>query len=243
LEENNFISSLEKSKATQIMVSLLNQGSMSFTQLISYTGGSPRTLIDRIDELSKNKLITVKKETKFPFREEIELTAKGTEIAKLLRSAYKLSEKGLSRNEKILLFMMYRLGNIIKGTTRIEKLPFILKHELGVDLKYHYIPMEYGPYSVELLEEIGLLENKGYITIQSNIVTVKDKDEEKEVERRMYCLTSKGLKKAQEVSKKISAEIQEAINKLDNYNKMPLSDLLDFVHKKYPEYRKRSNNC
>ncbi|MEM0466705.1 MAG: winged helix-turn-helix transcriptional regulator [Candidatus Thermoplasmatota archaeon] len=237
-------SSLEKSKATQMIVALLDwKKSMSFTELMREINANPRTLADRIDELSQYKIISVEKEKSFPFKETISLTDKGRELAQRIKIAYMSIDSNISNRAKILLHMMYVLGGEIIGTTKLEKLPFLLEKEFEVNLGYHYDCMEYGPYSIELLNEINILQMKGYISIREELVPIKEKGTAKTVERRTYCLTEKGKEKNKKIIQELDQNIRNSIEKIRKYNNMNLNELLDYVHKKYPEYRKTNKNC
>jgi DNA-binding HxlR family transcriptional regulator/uncharacterized protein YwgA len=237
-------SSLEKSKATQMIVALLDQQkSMSFTELMRIINANPRTLADRISELSQYKIISVEKEKSFPFKETITLTNEGLELAKRIKIAYVSIDSNISYRAKILLYMMHVLGGEIIGSTKMEKLPFLLEKEFDVKLGYHYNPMDYGPYSIELLNEINILQMKGYISVREEVVPIKEKGTTKAVERRTYCLTDKGKEKNNKMLQELNQNIRDSIEKIRKYNDMNLNDLLDYVHTKYPEYKKKSKNC
>jgi DNA-binding HxlR family transcriptional regulator len=236
--DNSIAASLEKSKAAQLVLALLGKESMSFSELMEATKANPRTLSDRIVELSQNNLISVEKDTKFPFKETITLTKRGEMIAQYLNRAYSTPSKGLSERAKILLYMIHEMGNIVKGTTRMEKLPFLLDNEFGVKLAYQYIAEAHGPYSIELLEEIKLLQDNGYLAVTEEIVPVDKNGETVQVERRDYCLTQKGIEKSKELTEGISNQIKTSVNELKKFNNMKLQVLLDYVHTKYPNYKK-----
>lgn len=237
-------SSLEKSKATQIIVALLEeQKSMSFTELMRTINANPRTLADRITELSKYKIISVKKEKSFPFKETISLTEGGRELAKRIKIAFVTVDSTISKRAKILLHMLHVLGGEIVGTTKMEKLPFLLEKEFSVQLGYNYCPMDYGPYSIELLNEINILQTNGYISIYDELVPIKEKGTSKTVERRTYCLTEKGREKTKKIFNELDQKTRDSVEKIRHYNDMSLSELLDYVHTKYPEYKKNSKNC
>jgi DNA-binding HxlR family transcriptional regulator len=237
------VSNFEKSKATQMIVTLLDKNSMNFTELMRATKSNPRTLSDRIKDLSNNKIISVKKLPKFPFTETIELTEDGKEIAKRMKIVYSHSEKGISKRAKQLLYVIYEAGEKIVGTTRMEKLPFILEKEFEMRFNYHYKPMNYGPYSIELLDEIDALQREGYIEISEEFVPVKTEDgSTKETERRSYILTKKGIELGKNLKSKVPPIEQKTLNFIKKYNQLSLNSLLDFVHGKYPTYKKDIKN-
>ena len=241
MDKSKLASSFEKSKATQLIIALLGQESMSFSQLMEATKANPRTLSDRIKELDDNNIISVKKDNKFPFKETIKLTENGRRIANLIIPVYTNQPKGLSTRAKTLLYMIFKMGGCINGTTRMEKLPFLLEKELGVNLSYHYTAMPYGPYSTELLDELNLLRAQGLLSISEEVVPVKNSGETKAVERRNYYLTKEGKELCRKLSKDFSVKTQASIIKLvEKYGNMSLQDLLDYVHKEYPLYKKNS---
>jgi len=76
----------ERAKALQILLTLDDKKPMSFNELQKVVGGSPRTLIDRLDELSAQNIVYVGTNKKFPFRNEIILMNEGKRIKKLLKN-------------------------------------------------------------------------------------------------------------------------------------------------------------
>jgi len=236
----DLVSSFEKSKATNLIITLLDKKSMNFTELMKSTKSNPRTLSDRIKDLAKAKVISVEKLQNFPFTETIQLTKKGVEIAKRMKRVYSHSENSISERAKKLLYIINEAGGSIIGTTRMEKLPFLLEKKYDIQFDYHYNPMTYGPYSIELLDDIELLSNNGYLQIIEEFVPVKTDDGSlKETARRSYVLTKKGEEKSKRIKGDILPKIETALDFIHTYNRIALKSLLDYVHKKYPNYQKK----
>jgi len=226
---------IEKRRAAQLLVTLLEEGPMSFSQIHSFTKGSPRTLMDRIEELTSNGLIKQHAKKEFPFTKTIQLTQKGEKYARLIRHIY--TKPKLSQSESRLLSLLYYLDGTIKGTTRLEKLPFLLEKEGNIKIgDYVYSPEKFGPYSIDVLADMDELCEMGLVDIEEEIVTV---EEDKEVIRRSYVLTDRGKSIAKNAFEALDEITKKAYSILDRYNNMPLKDLLEYVHRKYPEFHSK----
>jgi len=240
MSKENLGNIFEKSKAIDIIILLIEEETTTLTNLIKIVGGSTGTVYDRLDELSEANIITIKKKNKFPFTRTVQLTEKGKDIAAKLRRIRFETSGELTESARLIIYMIYSFGSSIHGTTRMEKLPFLLEKEGSIKLSYYYKPMTWGPYSIELLDELNFLQDQGYLNIIEETVEISNNAQEhKKVERKSYILTVQGLSKAKRIKKQLSEQDTQAIGKIKKYNDMPLEDLLDYVHTKYPSYQKK----
>jgi len=150
--------------------------------------------------------------------------------------------QGMNRINRtdLLLLLLYTAGpsgNIceaIGGKTRLQKEVFLAQKDLKdkkIKSNYSFRPYLYGPYSIELYDDINWLVSEGIIEIR------KIKLEKRGIYTE-YKLTSKGKnevkQKLDNPNMKISYEIISNIKK--QYNKMNIVSLVEFTHNKYPEY-------
>jgi uncharacterized protein len=146
----------------------------------------------------------------------------------------------------------------IQGTTRLQKLLFLLEHEAnlkattGSDFKFE--AWKFGPVSKELYDDLEKLENLGLLEtdpISASSPTELDEyglsfddlmgEEKREAqessEEKRYRLTRKGLDwiKAHVDGKK-QHEVVDKIRRIKaKYGALSLQDLLHYVYSKFPE--------
>ena len=119
----------------------------------------------------------------------------------------------------------------IDGSTRFQKLVFLLQKETEAPESFEYQSAQYGPFSVSLARGLETLESNGYIkrTVETNAVGN---------ERDIYRITTEGIQLAQAMVKKdqyqplfdYSEEIKS------RYNSRSLDELLQYVYRKYPDF-------
>jgi uncharacterized protein YwgA len=127
--------------------------------------------------------------------------------------------------------------NEIQGITRFQKLVFLLQEgdllnmdEISDDEKFDYKPHNYGPYSKELHDWLDELAKQG--TIEREI-----KETPAGNEKEVYHWSDEGddaiadtdILTDEDMSGRVSAV-------LDEFNSIPLLELLDEVYEAYPEY-------
>ncbi|MDH3617563.1 MAG: Panacea domain-containing protein [Nitrosopumilus sp.] len=120
----------------------------------------------------------------------------------------------------------------IRGKVRLQKLVFLSQVQLGKKYDFEFEPAPLGPlsdrvnYLLGRMTELGIIEEKIKSTASGNDV---------------YCyrITATG-KKFLESAKQNKVLSKEEIKTIDSvfkkYGKMSYVELLDLVHKKYPEY-------
>jgi len=144
------------------------------------------------------------------------------------------------------LSLLYAAGGKIKGKTRFQKLAFLADQELeehDID-PYDFIPYDYGPFDKSVFESLEFLEDKGLVKCDSTRTYGGDK-------RYDYRLTQKGHKSYKENLPEATTDLEEgeeefrtiheiAEDIVDEYNDVPISNLLDYVYTEYPEYAENS---
>lgn len=140
----------------------------------------------------------------------------------------------------LLLLLLYAAGpsgkncETIGGKTRLQKEVFLAQKDLkdnNIKSNYYFRSYHYGPYSIELYDDVNWLASEGIIEIRKIRL-------EKRGIYTEYKLTRKGIEemeqKLDDPKLKKSFDIISRIKK--EYNKMSIVSLVEFTHKKYPEY-------
>ena len=168
----------------------------------------------------------------------------------------------LSRAQLLMLLLAApgpegREAEPIQGTTRLQKLMFLLEQETGLRTtsgpEFDFTAYKFGPVSKELYDDLEKLENLGFL--QSDPVaeaspTELDEyglafddlmgDEEQEskeaFEEKRYRLTPKGLEwlKARSDPRKDKDALERIRRVKSQYGGLSLHDLLHHVYTKYP---------
>jgi len=149
-------------------------------------------------------------------------------------------------------------GEAIQGTTRLQKLLFLLEHEAklvpGTGAGFEFTAWKFGPVSKELyddlekLENLGLLESEGvamssateldeYGLSFDDLMGEEETQSKDNLEEKRYALTSAGLKWVQShIDPKRDKDILEKIRRIKTkYGALSLQDLLHYVYTKYPD--------
>ena len=140
--------------------------------------------------------------------------------------------------------------NRVNGITRLEKLLYLVEQETKVadsvaNEKLKFVPYAYGPFSkdiyqaVEILEEAELVEEERLVdgkTIDSmEDVDVTGAVEGDEYVERQFLLTEKGALVADQLGRH-HPDVVAALTKIkDQYAARPLSSLIRYVYRAYPE--------
>lgn len=127
----------------------------------------------------------------------------------------------------------------IEGITRFQKLVFMAQNEIP-DLQtgeYTFKSYSYGPFSKELYDDIDKLVTNGYI---ERTVEQTGNGNEKHI----YSLTKKGREYIRQILETESGsedlEVESLRQLKDEYNDMPILQLIRLVYNKHPEYAEDS---
>jgi uncharacterized protein YwgA/predicted transcriptional regulator len=221
---------VRREKAPEILVALLSKP-MGVRELWQVVGGSPNTIELRVRELTRAGLIQEEEPKGWRYKKVLSLTDKGRRVAEMLRletslmgSSRKPTEAELRERGKWLLSLLHTVGGSLEGAVRLQKLLFLMKKELGVELPYHYAPFKHGPFCGEIYVDLMDLESVGWVNVIREVA-----------EPVLISLTEEGKKVAREIVESLPPEIAQVLPKLKEYNKMPLSQLLEYVYTRYPK--------
>ena len=196
------------------------------------------TIERALEELTREGYLYYQKTKAFPFNFVVTLTHKGRKFAFDYCSP---DYEKLGSGEMLLLLIIHAVGGQIKGTTKLEKLPFLLEHDFNVKLDeiFSYFPYFYGPYSRDVIKSVNTLAYCGFVSIEERIFP-SETDGDKERTIRAYTLTQKGLDFAENLFKKLPDEFQRRVVKLRPHAAKTTKELLRYVYSKYPEMGKYS---
>lgn len=140
------------------------------------------------------------------------------------------------------LSLLYEADNHqIQGRTRMQKLVFLTQQRLDDEglQPYRYIAYDYGPFSKDLLDALEEYDEKGLVERR----TERTWDGSNKY---IYQLTPDGKRNFERnLRESDDAEEIERIrgtssNVIDEFNKMSISKLLDYVYDHYPSYAENS---
>jgi len=145
-------------------------------------------------------------------------------------------ESEMSRMDIILMMLYNNNGKSlsIRGKTRLQKLVFLVQKELediGYKSRYAFRPYLYGPYSQELYTDITWLKMNDYIEVK------KEFNEDIGLITN-FNATDKGKGYVANLLKAPYYHLLYGViaNVIKKYGEMSLEKLVDYTHKKYPEY-------
>lgn len=232
---------LSETKAIEILEALSDEAN-NVRGIHRIVGGSLSTIVERVRSLQEAGLIReIEGHGKF-----LELTNKGKSIitvCKWMDTPSPVSrEVEISEDEprKWILVLLHYLGEI-KGSTRLEKLLFLLREKYRVveNTFYQFEPYYFGPFSPQILEDVKLLRDMGLIEIENEVFEPRSEFSDAIFVRKSYRLTENGRVEADEIFEKTLSrrpEIGKALYDLREYNSMPLSNLLNRIYTEYPQY-------
>lgn len=220
---------VRKEKATEILFALL-PGPKGVRELCQAVGGSPNTVLLRVEELKRAGFIVEQESETWPYKKMLYLTDRGRRMAEMIRLQYflfgknEVNEEELKERGKWILSILHVMGDSLEGSTRLQKLLFLLRKEFGVETPYRHLPFHHGPFSVEVYGDMMDLERMGWIEVVRELA-----------EPVLISLTDKGKEIAKKIFDSLSAEEKQALLKLRKYGQMPLKELLNYVYSTYPE--------
>jgi uncharacterized protein YwgA len=146
----------------------------------------------------------------------------------------------------------------IQGTTRLQKLLFLLEREADVRASegedFQFTPWKFGPVSKELYDDLEKLENLGLLEtdpvsasspteldeygLSFNDLMGEEESQAREIsEEKRYKLSKEGLRWVQRhIDAKKDKETIDSIRRIKaKYGALSLQDLLHYVYTKYPD--------
>ena len=155
------------------------------------------------------------------------------------------------RADRVLaLALLYAAGGKIEGRTRFQKLAFLSDQQLeDYDIDpYEFVAYDYGPFDNELYKNLEWLEQEGLVESSESRTFGGDK-------RYDYRLTRKGEKSFERnvptsdvqtlgdlsgSQRKLKRIYNVAKNIVEEYNEIPISNLIRQVYNEYPEFAENS---
>lgn len=128
----------------------------------------------------------------------------------------------------------------VEGRTRLQKLMFLIQQRLedqggAIKWGYSFEPYDYGPFAKALYDDLDELQRR-------SLVKERERCLDDDVIQYDYVLTKDGGEYVREKldnshfdSLTITAESVK-----DEFNDMPLQQLIDYVYTEYPEYAENS---
>lgn len=138
-----------------------------------------------------------------------------------------------------LLLLLSNDRKVIFGRTRFQKLIFLAQRTESAEKWYSFIPYNFGPYSVELQQDLDNLISQGYIT-ETEVIT---KDNRTSYE---YACTETGenffniIKSTSPNIRKIDSTLSTFKYINEKFGTLELDKLIRLVYFMYPEYAGKS---
>jgi len=145
-------------------------------------------------------------------------------------------------------------GEEVRGITRLEKLVFLLLKEARFERQlgdeFSFEAYDFGPYSGTVIDVLDALRGEDLVRatkiesaslkeVADGLIAAQVAGEVEGAPPKtvlLYGLTDRGKRVGQAVFQSLSREEREALNSLKSrYNSMNLSDLLEYVYKRYPK--------
>lgn len=140
-------------------------------------------------------------------------------------------------NKKGLLLSLLQELEPLEGSTRIQKLVFLYQKESGTNL-YNFKTGRYGPYSVNLHQDVEKLIEKEFIQVEKKETNTKITSLiNLESEIKVYHITDKG----ETTIENAPNEMMYNSGVLDDYKDMGLWELLEYVCHNYSSYLKKNH--
>ena len=166
----------------------------------------------------------------------------------------------LSRGQMLMMLLAApgargKEGEPIQGTTRLQKLVFLLEHEANLKPTkgddFDFTAWKFGPVSKELYDDLEKLENLGLLESEpvsepskteldeyglsfDDLMGEEESQSRDSFEEKRYRLSEKGLKWVRD--RGLHTEAFEKIKKVkEKYGALSLQDLLHYIYTKFPE--------
>jgi uncharacterized protein YwgA len=145
-------------------------------------------------------------------------------------------------HRKMLPLALMYAGNEegIEGRTRLQKLIFLMQQESEGEISeslnedYEFVPYDYGPFSKEVYQDLD--------SMSGELVRTKKERTADGNTKYSYRLTEEGQKFVEDnLTKREGEQIMDWAKALRNqYEDVYLSDLIEEVYSKYPQFAKNS---
>lgn len=154
-------------------------------------------------------------------------------------------------------FLLFYLSGEIRGITKIQKLLFLIEKETRFGERYDdkitfdFKAYKMGPFSPKVYEEVELLLNIGALEkvegeeSASDSFEINQYTDNEEGSEGLSGKTFRITQKGQKIGKQLEGlldddEIKELRALVEEYNEMPLMQLLEYVYTSYPKMTSKS---
>ncbi|BDC17359.1 hypothetical protein [Acidianus sp. HS-5] len=129
-----------------------------------------------------------------------------------------------------ILFVLNRANELRKSINKVklQKILFLIKNELGLDIPANFKPYKFGPYSVDIDKALNKLEKEKLVEIELLPNSSKKDNIDSD-----YKYVIKPLKDSKITMK------GDDLNYIDRLIRMSTEDLLAYVYIKFPQYTRR----
>lgn len=138
----------------------------------------------------------------------------------------------------LLAMLFYLADGAIVGATRLQKIVFLVQQEFGLG-NFKFTASKYGPWSRELEELIQKLVDLGEINVEE-----LKQEELQERPARVFRASKTFLERGKEVFRRLFEQSPGLAlvlrTRVRIYVSMPITYLLAYVYRKYPEYTVQS---
>lgn len=130
-----------------------------------------------------------------------------------------------------ILVLLYKMGGKLEGKTRLQKLTFLGKYEMGIPLNARFKWEHYGPFSGDIGDTVDIMFHEGLLEIDDETRTSFAGDT---YEIRKFRLTKEGKLMAQAFMELIDDPNVKGIERIcHEFGYEKLQDILDYVYSKY----------
>lgn len=143
-------------------------------------------------------------------------------------------ETELNYDQRLVLLVFSKQNRII-GKTRLQKLFFLMDHEILGKPVFHYEPYKFGPYSTKLLAAMDELMELGLIKEKIN------EYREPDLFVTEYEISAIGLERANQLVQDINPTKLEKIEEMvHEHGYQEIDSILHHVYINYPTYTENS---
>lgn len=141
----------------------------------------------------------------------------------------------MDRSIYLLLLLYADNGQPIKGRLRLQKLAFLLQEAVRESRlqisseKYTFKPYKFGPFTVDVMDDIYLLKLYGLVDIEESNDT------------EIYKITAQGKKLIDSIITQIPQRLLLRIERIKReFGRKDDKEILEYVYRNWPEYASKS---
>jgi len=140
---------------------------------------------------------------------------------------------------ELLALLFYITGGTISGVTRLQKIVFLVQQELGLG-NFNFTASKYGPWSKELGDLVRQLTESGALEVDERKPGETLFQRPIKVYRAGTSLMERGKGIFKHLLSSNSPLALKLYARIRAYASLPITYLLAYVYRKYPEYTTQS---